>query len=134
MAVPDNGLGPWLHGIWLLVVTLTVIRHVTNYSEAVTASGGFKETRLAVRELDSQSGFPPFCDVRRFDLAALYTLQYGLTGDSKRAGGLLHGDEAITGRGGEARFQRVGHSDPPRRAGGRLFAGDQTVVQPTMQG
>ena len=84
-----------------------VIGHVmTRYSgEGLgVSSGEFEETRLAVRKLDPQSRFSTFCDVRRFDFAALYTLQHGLTGDAKRAGGLLHGDKALTRRGGEARF------------------------------
>src|SRR5271165_277415 len=99
-----------------------------------SSSGGFEETRLAVWKLDSQSRFSTFCNVRRFDFAALYTLQHGLTGDAESAGGPLHGDEALTRRGGEACFQRVSHPDSPRRAGGDLLAGDQAVVQPTMQG
>jgi hypothetical protein len=64
------------------------------------SSGGFEETWLVVRKLDPQSRFSTFCYVRRFDFAALYTLQHGLTGNAKRAGGLLHGDEALTRRGG----------------------------------
>src|ERR1700679_4245380 len=97
------------------------------------ASGGFEETRLAVWKLDPQSRFSAFCDVRRFDFAALHTLQHGLTGNAKRVSSLMHGDESLTRGGGEARFERISHPDPPRHAWGDLFAGDQAVVEPTMQ-
>jgi len=49
------------------------------------------------------------------NLAALYTLQHRLTGDAESTGGLLHGDESLAGRGGEACLQCLGQSDPPRR-------------------
>src|SRR5271169_2956745 len=106
MAVPDDGLGPGFIAQTFLRSAPTVIRHVTKYSGESwgLSSGGFEETWLAIRKLDSQSRFSTFGNVCRFDFAALYTLQHGLTGDAKRAGGLLHGDESLTGRGGEACF------------------------------
>jgi hypothetical protein len=91
--------GSWLHRANFLAVGPTVIRHVTKYSGESwgLSSGGFEETWLAIRKLDSQSRFSTFGNVCRFDFAALYTLQHGLTGDAKRAGSLLHGDESLTG-------------------------------------
>jgi hypothetical protein len=41
------------------------------------------------------------------NLAALYTLQHRLTGDAESTGGLLHGDESLARRGGEACLQPV---------------------------
>src|SRR6476646_7662859 len=106
MVVPDDGLGPGFIAQTFQRSAPALIRHVTRYSgEGLgLSSDRFEEPRLAVRKLDAQSRFPTFCDVCRFDFAALYTLQHGLTGDAKRAGGLLHGDESVARRGGKACF------------------------------
>ena len=56
-----------------------------------------------------------------------------MTGDAESTGGLLHGDESLARRGGEACLQLVGQSGPPRRSRGHLLAGDQAFIQPTMQ-
>ena len=52
-------------------------------------------------------------DMNGFELAALDTLQYGLTRDTERADRLAHGQEAVAGFGVEAGFELVGN-EPPR--------------------
>ena len=92
-----------------------------------------EEGRSALYHFDAQASFAAFGDVSRFDLSALYTLQHGLARHAERAGGLLHGDEAVAGRLGELRFELIGHADAPGRPRGHLLTGYKAVIEPAMQ-
>lgn len=70
--------------------------------------------------------------VHRLKLAALYTLQDGLSRDAKYSGCDLHGHIARRRFFHEAFFPVVVDADLPRRAGGNLFTGDEPVVDPSM--
>ncbi len=68
----------------------------------------------------------------RFQLAALYTLQHGLTCDAQQASGLLHGNVS-----GWCLFQKAFSKlfiDPnlPGSTGSDLFPGDKAICQPSM--
>src|SRR6202166_5115638 len=68
-----------------------------------------------------------------FDLATLYTVQHGLARHAQCSGRLLHSNEVLAGRLGEARFERFGQADPPRRPRGHLLTCYQAVIEPAMQ-
>ena len=89
--------------------------------------------RLALYHFDAQASFAAFGDVSRFNLSALYTLQHGLARHAERAGGLLHGDEAVAGRLGELRFELIGHADALGAPGVTWVTGYKAVIKPAMQ-
>ncbi len=68
------------------------------------------------------------------EFAALDTLQQGLAGDAVGEGGLEHGQPAVGGVIDEQGADVVGELDPLGCAGGELFAGDESVAQPAVQG
>lgn len=84
--------------------------------------------------LDSQRFFPSGPDMDGVQLAALYTLQHGLAGYAEVFHGLVHCH--ITGRRllHEPETGRLVDSDAPGSAGSDLFAIEEAVVEPTMDG
>ena len=68
------------------------------------------------------------------EFAALDTLQHGLPRYAKRLGGLLHHDITFGRFLDKLASQVIGQTNLPRRAGCDLFAGDEALVDPTMQG
>jgi hypothetical protein len=69
-----------------------------------------------------------------FDLAALDTLPHRLPGDAQPAHDLVHGESALGGLFCDAAAQLVGEANAPRGAWCQLLAGDDAVVEPTMNG
>ena len=69
-----------------------------------------------------------------FEFAAVDTLQHGLPGYAERFGGVLHDEPAVGDVVDEQGTQFVVEPDPPGSAGGELFAGDESVVEPAVQG
>jgi hypothetical protein len=69
-----------------------------------------------------------------FKIAALYTLQHGLTADSENAHGFTHCDKALRGLLDESRPQLFGDADSPRGAGRDLLARDEAIVEPAVKG
>ncbi len=67
------------------------------------------------------------------ELAALYTLQHSLPGDTEDPHGVDHWDETLGGLFHETRAQLVGDVDTPRSTRSELLAGDETVVEPAVQ-
>ena len=84
--------------------------------------------------LDTQAFSASGADVNGLEFAALDTLHDGLAGDAVGEGGLQHGQPAVGGVVDEQGADVVGEADAPGRAGGELFAGDEAVGQPTVQG
>ena len=84
--------------------------------------------------LDTQAFSASGADVDGLQFAALDTLHDGLAGHAVGEGGLQHGQPAFGGVVDEQGADVVGEPDPPGRAGGELFAGDESVVQPAVQG
>src|ERR1700722_3568011 len=68
------------------------------------------------------------------EFAALDTLQHGLPGDAEGRGGDLDGDPAGGGVVGDAVPDGFGEADAPGGAGGDLLAGDESVVEPPVEG
>ena len=66
--------------------------------------------------------------------AALDTLHDGLAGHAVGEGGLQHCQPAVGGVVDEQGADVVGEADPPGGAGGELFAGDEAVAEPAVQG
>ena len=84
--------------------------------------------------LDTQAFSASGADVDRFEFAALDTLHDGLAGHAVGEGGFEHGQPAVGGVVDEQGADVVGEPDPPGRAGGELFAGDEPVAEPAVQG
>src|SRR5713101_8101288 len=82
--------------------------------------------------LDSQAFSAPAADVDGFELAALYTLQHRLPGDSEPQPRVEHRQIVWRGVFDEARPQLVGHADAPRRAWGELLADDDAGGEPAV--
>ena len=57
-----------------------------------------------------------------------------LAGQAVREGGFEHREPPVGCFVDEQRPDLVGEADPPRRAGGELFAGDEAFVDPAVQG
>ena len=81
--------------------------------------------------LDAESFLPAARDMDGFELAALDTLQHGLTRHPERADGLAHWQEAFGGLGVEARLQLVGEAEssrfPPPELIERELTGTNTI-------
>ena len=84
--------------------------------------------------LDTQAFSASGADVHGFEFAALDTLHDGLAGHAVGEGGLQHGQPAVGGVVDEQGADVVGEPDAPGRAGGELFAGDEPVAEPAVQG
>ena len=74
----------------------------------------------------------PAYDVRGFEFAALDALQHGLTRDAERTHGLSHGQEAVACFAVETSPELIGQANAPGRAGRELLAGDDPIVEQTM--
>ena len=68
------------------------------------------------------------------ELAALDTLQHGLTRDAEMTHGIAHTQVAIGWLVDEEAFQIVGQANLPGGSGRDLFAGDEAVIEPSMEG
>ena len=66
--------------------------------------------------------------------AALDTLHDGLAGHAVGEGGLQHGQPAVGGVVDKQGADVVGEPDTPGCAGGELFAGDEPIGKPAVQG
>ena len=67
-------------------------------------------------------------------VAAPDTRQHGLPGDAQGNGGDLDGDPADGGVVGDEVPDGLGEADAPGGAGGDLLAGDESVVEPPVEG
>src|SRR6201989_1214232 len=67
-------------------------------------------------------------------VAALDTLQHGLPGDAEGCGGDLDGNPAGGGVVGDEVLDGFGEADAPGGAGGDLLTGDESVVEPPVEG
>ena len=92
-----------------------------------------KELGMVEYDLDSQAFSSPAADVKRLELAALYTLQHGLSGDAESEPCFEHRQILWRRLFDEARAQRVGDPDAPRCAWGELLADDDPGDQPAVQ-
>ena len=68
------------------------------------------------------------------EFAALDTLQHCLPGDAEGRGGDLDGNPAGGGVVGDEIPDGFGEADAPGGAGGDLLAGDESVVEPPVEG
>lgn len=94
----------------------------------------FEEVRLIVDNLDAQAFAPSAANEDGVELAAFYTLQHGLAGHAEQSSRDLHCDVSVGAILDELATQCIGDSNAPGRAGCGLFAGDEAVVDPAMQG
>ena len=69
-----------------------------------------------------------------WELAALYSLQHGLAGDAEDSGGFKHRYMALWRFCNKAGTNLLIDADAPGRTGSDLFAGNETIGQPTMHG
>jgi hypothetical protein len=83
---------------------------------------------------DPESFLPPARDVDGLKLAALDTLQHGLTRDAESADCLAHWQESVVGITVESRLEVVGEPDAPGRTGRDLLTSDDAVIDETMNG
>jgi hypothetical protein len=91
-----------------------------------------EEVGVAVDQLDPEAFPSTLPNADGVQLATLDTLQHGLAGDAQGASHLLHGDIAFAWRVDEAGAQVVGNPDAPRCARRELLAGDDAVIEPSM--
>ena len=68
------------------------------------------------------------------ELATLYTLQHGLSGNTEQFGGFQHWHVALRGVFNEASAKLLVHTDAPWCARGNLFACDEAIGKPAVQG
>jgi hypothetical protein len=91
-----------------------------------------EETRMRLRDANTQAVSSARADMDRVELAALYTLQDGLARNAEDPHGVDHWDVAGGCFFDEACAQIVGDTDLPRRSGRDLFGGDEAVVDPAV--
>ena len=96
--------------------------------------GGQNRPVLGCGWLDAQSFSASGADVDGLEFAAFDTLHEGLPGHAVGEGGFEHGQPAVGGVVDEQRADVVGEPDPPGCAGGELFAGDESLAEPAVQG
>jgi hypothetical protein len=92
----------------------------------------FEEVWLIVDALDTQAFASSATDQNGAELAALYTLQHRLTGNTKSPRCGLHDDISLGGVIDETATQSLGDANAPRCTGGRLLGGDEAIVDPAM--
>ena len=92
--------------------------------------GGVEQGGFGCWDQYSQAFSASVADVEGLQLAALDTLQHGLAGDAEGAHRVDDRDVAGGGVLDEQGAELVVDADPPRRAGGVLFAGDEPGLQP----
>ena len=71
-------------------------------------------------------------DVHGFKFAALDTLQYGLARDAEHAHGFTHRQKAVSCLAVEASLEFIGQTNAPRSARREMLAGDDAIVEQTM--
>jgi hypothetical protein len=89
---------------------------------------------LPLYNLDAQTFLLTAHHMDRFELAALYTLQYGLARDPKREHCVADGKEVLPGILAESRFDVIRQPNAPRGAGRQLLTSNYSIVEQTMQG
>jgi hypothetical protein len=93
-----------------------------------------EQSRLVGFYLDTQAAAPSAAHVHGGQLAALDLVQNGLAGHSEGFGCLVEGKPVLGGVLGHFGPELVVEPDLPRRSWSDLFAGDETVGQPTVYG
>src|SRR6266567_5672616 len=83
---------------------------------------------------DTQAFPASGADVDGAELSVFDTLHDGLAGDAVGEGGLQHGQPAVRGVIDEQGADAGGEADPPGGGGCELLAGDESFVQPAVQG
>jgi len=73
-------------------------------------------------------------DMHSFQFSALYTLQHCLAGYAEELCGFNHRNIALRRRLYEVSLDGIIHADTPGSAGSNLFAGDETFLDPAMDG
>ena len=68
------------------------------------------------------------------ELAALYSMQHGLAGDAEKSSGFEHGHMALWRFGNKAGTNLLIDTNAPWGTRGDLFAGNETVGEPTVHG
>src|SRR5436190_22242728 len=91
-----------------------------------------EEVGLSAYHFDAQAFLFAAHDMDRGEFAALDTLQYGLARDAERAHCLAHRQEVLTGVTVEAILEVFGEADTSRRAGCRLLAGNNAIIEQAM--
>ena len=96
--------------------------------------GGVEQAGFGLWDQYSQAFSASVADVEGLQLAALDTLQHGLAGDAEDPHRV--DDRHVSGWGvfDEQGAELVVDADSPRGAGGVLFAGDESVLQPAEDG
>src|SRR5919109_957464 len=94
--------------------------------------GGVEEGGLWLWDEDSEAFSASVADVQGVEFAALDTLQHGLAGDAEGAHRVDDRDVSGWGVFDEQGAELIVDADPPGRAGGVLFAGDESVGQPAV--
>src|SRR5215831_8283863 len=93
-----------------------------------------KQPRLSVNYFDSQAFTSPTPNMNGFEFATLYTLQHRLARDAQFHRGLQHGQIPRRGLLHEASTQLIAQADAPGCARSDLFSGQESIVDPSMQG
>jgi len=96
--------------------------------------GGVEEGGFGCWDVYSQAFSASVADVDGLQFAALDTLQHGLARDAERDGCFEHRQPAGGSVFDEQGAELVVDADPPRGAGGVLFAGDESVLEPAVKG
>src|ERR1700759_4365685 len=91
-----------------------------------------KEVGLSAYHFDAQAFLFATHDMDGGEFAALDTPQYGLARDAEHTHCLAHRQEVLTGITVEAILEVFGEADPPRRAGCRLLAGNNAIIEQAM--
>src|ERR1700738_4405079 len=89
---------------------------------------------MGIYHFDSQTFTPSAPDMDRLEFAALYTLQDRLARDAEPHGCFEHREKPLGCFLDEPCTQLIGDTDAPRGSRGRLFACDEAVVEPAMNG
>ena len=116
---------------WVIDADVKAYLDVSSYCTPICCKA-VKEARHRLRKLDSQAFSASVLDVNRVKLAALYTLQDGLTADAQSERGLEHRDVAGRRLIDKSRAELIRDANSPRSAGCELLADDEAVVQPAM--
>ena len=84
--------------------------------------------------LEAQSFFASAPDMKGFDFPALDALPYRLSRNSQQTHGLIHGEEVFRRFFSDAVAQVFCETNTPGRSESELFAGDDALVEPAMNG
>jgi len=93
-----------------------------------------KQRGLGGYSFDPQAFLLSPLDMDGFELAALDTLQHGLTRDAEKAHRLVHGEGALRLLIDKASAQILGQANAPRSCRGQLLTADEAVIEPAMDG